>query len=254
MRYQNLGSWQPLRRLPLPPVHHQVQLQLDWTRSTWNSADWGRMVFSDVSRFELYPNDNCGRLWGHPGKRGKSVLTIARRADTQQKIMGNRQISILFVFPGLARGLNNPSNGYFSLDYELQLTLLRQSVDVPPNFKDQGAFIPPAVGQACNKRKVTPTKSREFFQFVLELEISFEPTRRIRRKHTFGNGSKDVQLLYGDDLRRRMVSSIDRITAEIRERFQQLQNVAQKVCFFRSEVILSMDELNLDQAPRDINK
>ncbi|GFU04462.1 uncharacterized protein TNCV_1080251 [Trichonephila clavipes] len=51
-----------------------------------------------------------------------------------------------------------------------------------------------------------------------------------------------------------MFSSIDRVTAEIRERFQQLQNLVQKYACLRSEVILSMDELNLDQAPQDINK
>ncbi|GFW57160.1 dimer_Tnp_hAT domain-containing protein [Trichonephila clavipes] len=51
-----------------------------------------------------------------------------------------------------------------------------------------------------------------------------------------------------------MFSSIDRITVEIRERFQQLQNPAQKYAFLRPEVILSMDELNLDQAPQEINK
>ncbi|GFU81014.1 uncharacterized protein TNCV_1277591 [Trichonephila clavipes] len=51
-----------------------------------------------------------------------------------------------------------------------------------------------------------------------------------------------------------MVSSIDRIIAEIRERFQQLQNLPQKSAFLRPEVILSMDELNLSQAPQDINK
>ncbi|GFS48203.1 uncharacterized protein TNCV_2296091 [Trichonephila clavipes] len=49
------------------------------------------------------------------------------------------------------------------------------------------------------------------------LEISFEPPRRIRRKHIFGDGSKDVQLSYADDLRQTMFSSIDRVTAEIRE-------------------------------------
>ncbi|GFW96718.1 uncharacterized protein TNCV_2847741 [Trichonephila clavipes] len=44
------------------------------------------------------------------------------------------------------------------------------------------------------------------------------------------------------------------VTAEIRERFQQLQNLAQNYAFLRPEVILSMDELNLDQALQDINK
>ncbi|GFX24839.1 uncharacterized protein TNCV_4489301 [Trichonephila clavipes] len=51
-----------------------------------------------------------------------------------------------------------------------------------------------------------------------------------------------------------MFSSLDRVTAKIRERFQQLQNLAQRYAFLRPEVILSMDELNLDQVPQDINK
>ncbi|GFX90252.1 uncharacterized protein TNCV_3848271 [Trichonephila clavipes] len=58
-----------------------------------------------------------------------------------------------------------------------------------------------------------------------ELEISFEPLKRIRRKHIFGDGSKYVQLSYEDDLRRTMFSSIDKVTVEIQEKFQQLQNV-----------------------------
>ncbi|GFS79496.1 dimer_Tnp_hAT domain-containing protein [Trichonephila clavipes] len=69
-----------------------------------------------------------------------------------------------------------------------------------------------------------------------------------------GNGSKHVQLSYEDNLSRTMISSIDRVTVEIRERFQRLQNLAQKYAFLRHEVILSMDELNLDQAPQDIHK
>ncbi|GFX85105.1 uncharacterized protein TNCV_4979601 [Trichonephila clavipes] len=84
------------------------------------------------------------------------------------------------------------------------------------------------------KRKtVLETKREEFVDEALiyakslceELEISFEPPRRIRRKHIFGDGSKDVQLSFEDDLKRTMFSSIDRVTAEIRER---LQNLAQK--------------------------
>ncbi|GFX02513.1 uncharacterized protein TNCV_727671 [Trichonephila clavipes] len=67
-----------------------------------------------------------------------------------------------------------------------------------------------------------------------EFEISLEPPRRIKRKHIFSHGN--------------------RVTAEIREKFQQLQNLAQKYAFLRPEVILSMYELNLDQAPQDINK
>ncbi|GFW58759.1 uncharacterized protein TNCV_379421 [Trichonephila clavipes] len=86
-----------------------------------------------------------------------------------------------------------------------------------------------------------------------KLVLSFEPPRRNRRKHIFGEGSKDVQLSYEDDFRRTIFSSIDRLTAKIRGRLQQLQNLAQKYVLM-SEVILSMDQLNLDQAPQDINK
>ncbi|GFU27918.1 uncharacterized protein TNCV_450131 [Trichonephila clavipes] len=66
-----------------------------------------------------------------------------------------------------------------------------------------------------------------------------------------GNWKEFVQW---DDLRQTMLSSIDRVTAEIREIFQQMQNLAQKCAFLNPEVILSMNELNLDQAPRDTNK
>ncbi|GFS85738.1 uncharacterized protein TNCV_2974191 [Trichonephila clavipes] len=86
------------------------------------------------------------------------------------------------------------------------------------------------------------------------LKFFFEPSRRIGRKHIFCDRSKDVKLLYEDDLRQTIFSSIDRVTAEIRVRFQQLQNLAQKYAFLRPEVILSMDELNLDQAHQGINK
>ncbi|GFT38840.1 uncharacterized protein TNCV_1585371 [Trichonephila clavipes] len=86
------------------------------------------------------------------------------------------------------------------------------------------------------------------------LKFPFEPRRRIRRKHIFGDGSKDVHLSYEDELRGTMFSSIDRVITKVRERFQQLQNLAQKYAFLRPEVILSMGELNLHQAPQDINK
>ncbi|GFU79818.1 uncharacterized protein TNCV_4863721 [Trichonephila clavipes] len=75
-----------------------------------------------------------------------------------------------------------------------------------------------------------------------EHEISFESPRRIRRKHIFGDGGKDVRLLYEDDLRLTMFSLIDRVTAGILERFQQLQSLAQKYTFLRPEVMLSSDD------------
>ncbi|GFW16793.1 uncharacterized protein TNCV_1551451 [Trichonephila clavipes] len=82
------------------------------------------------------------------------------------------------------------------------------------------AFILPIPG----KKIVLEEKREEFVDdasiytksLCKELEICFESPRRIERKHIFGDGSKDVQLSPG--------------------------------------VLLTMDELNLDQAPQDINK
>ncbi|GFU56201.1 uncharacterized protein TNCV_712601 [Trichonephila clavipes] len=108
------------------------------------------------------------------------------------------------------------------------------------------AFDP--IRQHFSADDLLETKREEFMDDALiyakslceELEISFEPPRRIKRKHIFGDGRKDVQLSYEEDLRRTMFSSIDRVTAEIRERFQQLQNLAQKYAFLRPEAIVSM--------------
>ncbi|GFX63295.1 uncharacterized protein TNCV_3896191 [Trichonephila clavipes] len=79
-----------------------------------------------------------------------------------------------------------------------------------------------------------PRNMTSSVKLTQQLEISFEPPRRIRRKHIFGDGSKDVQLSYEDDLRRTMFYFIDGATAEIRERFRQLQNLAQKHAFFKA--------------------
>ncbi|GBP69452.1 hypothetical protein EVAR_48809_1 [Eumeta japonica] len=87
-----------------------------------------------------------------------------------------------------------------------------------------------------------------------ELGISFEPPRLIRRRHIFGNGTVDVGLSYENELRRIMFTSLDRVTAEIRDRFQQLQNLAQNMPFNACRVVLGLEELNLDQALRDINR
>ncbi|GFY01102.1 uncharacterized protein TNCV_5075691 [Trichonephila clavipes] len=118
-------------------------------------------------------------------------------------------------------------------------------------FANRGLNIHQCAKKIRALQTVLEAKREEFVDDTLlyakslceEFEISFEPTRRIRRKHIFGDGSKDVLLSYEDDLRRTMFHSIDRITPEIRETFQQLQNIAQKYAFLRPEVILSKDEL-----------
>ncbi|GFU98600.1 uncharacterized protein TNCV_3654311 [Trichonephila clavipes] len=81
-----------------------------------------------------------------------------------------------------------------------------------------------SIHQCAQKQIVLEAKREEFIDDALiyakssweELAISFEPSRRIRRKHIFRDGSKDVQLPYEDDLRRTMFPSTDRVTAECR--------------------------------------
>lgn len=55
-------------------------------------------------------------------------------------------------------------------------------------------------------------------------------------------------------MRRTIFSSIDRVIAEIRKKFQQWKNLAQKYNFLISVVILGVDQLNLDHVSQDINR
>ena len=66
-REQNLCSHCLLWCLPLTPVHHWVWLKWCHAWSTKNCADWGCIVFSDESCFQLYPEDNLRCVLRHPG-------------------------------------------------------------------------------------------------------------------------------------------------------------------------------------------
>ncbi|GFW87248.1 transposable element Tcb2 transposase [Trichonephila clavipes] len=63
----NLKSKPPFRALPLTLEHRQLPLQWCQARSMWNVTDWQKVVFSDESRFLLGTDDNCVRVWRHPG-------------------------------------------------------------------------------------------------------------------------------------------------------------------------------------------
>ncbi|GFX61242.1 hypothetical protein TNCV_3407161 [Trichonephila clavipes] len=57
---RSLSSY--LRQLPLTPANCRARLQWQLARTGWNHEYWGRIVFSDESRFQLCP-DNCrGRV------------------------------------------------------------------------------------------------------------------------------------------------------------------------------------------------
>ncbi|GFV53241.1 transposable element Tc3 transposase [Trichonephila clavipes] len=107
---------------------------------------------------------------------------------------------------------------------ELRLALQDEWAAMPQQLIDTLIL---SMGRRCETCLATAleAKREEFVDDALiyakslceGLEISFEPPGRIRRKHISGDQSKDVQLSYEDDLRRTMFSSIDRVTAEIRE-------------------------------------
>ncbi|UYV83849.1 hypothetical protein LAZ67_X000408 [Cordylochernes scorpioides] len=87
LRERNLRARRPLRYLPLTPVHQQVRLQRCRERSTWNCADWGRIVVSDESRFLLYPDDRRKRVWRRPGQRLDPGLIVEHHTVPQQGVM-----------------------------------------------------------------------------------------------------------------------------------------------------------------------
>ncbi|UYV61580.1 hypothetical protein LAZ67_1005361 [Cordylochernes scorpioides] len=105
LRGRNLRARRPLRCLPLTPVHRQVRLQWCRERSTWNCADWGRIVFSDESRFLLCPDDRRKSVWRRPGQRVDPGLTVEHHTGPQQGVMVWDAISFvsrtpLVVIPG----------------------------------------------------------------------------------------------------------------------------------------------------------
>ncbi|GFX74798.1 transposable element Tcb2 transposase [Trichonephila clavipes] len=59
----HLGSWRPLRGLPLTPTHRRLRLEWCYERGNWTAAEWKHVVFSDESRFNLSSDDNRVRVW-----------------------------------------------------------------------------------------------------------------------------------------------------------------------------------------------
>ncbi|GFV65892.1 HTH_Tnp_Tc3_2 domain-containing protein [Trichonephila clavipes] len=60
---RNLRSYQPLHNLPLTPAHYRTRLEWCLARSGWNHADWGHLVFSDDSRFQLRSSKTCLEMY-----------------------------------------------------------------------------------------------------------------------------------------------------------------------------------------------
>ncbi|GFS79529.1 transposable element Tc1 transposase [Trichonephila clavipes] len=53
----------------------------------WNNANWGRIVFSEEFRFQLWPDDHRRRVWKRPGQRADPAFPIERHADPQTGVM-----------------------------------------------------------------------------------------------------------------------------------------------------------------------
>ncbi|GFY01091.1 transposable element Tcb2 transposase [Trichonephila clavipes] len=80
---RNLPSYRPLRHLPLTPAHCQARLLWCLVRLGWNHADWGHIVFSDESRFQMCPDNHRRRVWRRPGQREDPAFTLARPTGPQ---------------------------------------------------------------------------------------------------------------------------------------------------------------------------
>ncbi|GFX50597.1 transposable element Tc1 transposase [Trichonephila clavipes] len=66
---------------------HTVEPDYSDARLGWNHTDWGRIVFSDASHFQLYPENYRRCVWRHLGQRAYSAFTIARDTGPQPGVM-----------------------------------------------------------------------------------------------------------------------------------------------------------------------
>ncbi|GFS63019.1 transposable element Tcb2 transposase [Trichonephila clavipes] len=83
----HLGSWCPLRVLPLTPTHRRVHLMWCRTRGNWTAAEWNQVVFSDDFRINLSSDDNRVRVWRPHGERLKSAFALHRHTAPTAGVM-----------------------------------------------------------------------------------------------------------------------------------------------------------------------
>ncbi|GFU16402.1 HTH_Tnp_Tc3_2 domain-containing protein [Trichonephila clavipes] len=263
-----LFARRPVRCVPLTPAHRRRRSLWCREHRNWRDNEWGRVLFTDESRFSLSSDSHRLLIWRERGSRNHPSNIIERDRYGGHGVLvwggimlGSR--SDLHIFrAGSVNGTRYCNE--ILLPY---VRLFRGAMGLQFLFMDDNAPFHRTV--AAEQLLESEDIERSLGQTLKEgrghhkdsnlhsnpwPETSSFSARRIRRKHILCDGSKDVQLSYEDDLRRTMFSSTDRVTDEIQERFQQLQNQAQKYAFLRPEVILSMDELNLDQALKTLIK
>ncbi|UYV70219.1 hypothetical protein LAZ67_7002224 [Cordylochernes scorpioides] len=105
--YEHMSEFETGRAIGLKEAGDVGKIRLQWCRerSTWNCADWGRIVFSDESRFLLCPDDRRKHVWRRPGQRVDPSLTVEHHTGPQQGDMVWGAISFesrnpLVVIPG----------------------------------------------------------------------------------------------------------------------------------------------------------
>ncbi|GFX12973.1 transposable element Tcb1 transposase [Trichonephila clavipes] len=74
----HLGSWRPLRVLPLTPTHRRFRLERCCARGNWTAAEWIQVVFNDESRFNLSSDDNRVRVWRPRDERLNPAFALQR--------------------------------------------------------------------------------------------------------------------------------------------------------------------------------
>ncbi|GFT92553.1 hypothetical protein TNCV_1480531 [Trichonephila clavipes] len=74
----SIRSQRPLRHLPLTPHHRQCVSDFRQPRASRNVTDWRRVVFIEESRFSLSTDNQCARMWKHPGHRYNSTFVVKR--------------------------------------------------------------------------------------------------------------------------------------------------------------------------------
>ncbi|GFV34811.1 HTH_Tnp_Tc3_2 domain-containing protein [Trichonephila clavipes] len=71
------------RHLP-PSRHPAVSTGFCRPRATWSVTDWGRVIFSDESRFSLSADDHRTRVWRRTGQRSDPAFIVERHTAISQ--------------------------------------------------------------------------------------------------------------------------------------------------------------------------
>ncbi|GFV97629.1 transposable element Tcb1 transposase [Trichonephila clavipes] len=73
-----VGSWCPLRVLPLTPTHRHLRLEWCHTRGELTAVEWNQVVFCNESIFNLSSDDNRVRVWRPRGERLNPAFALQR--------------------------------------------------------------------------------------------------------------------------------------------------------------------------------